>query len=448
MKNICFNLMPLFLAATVFVSCSKEVLDENMESSKIANSTLKVRAGAIDDSKGEISYPINVYIFDQADKCVDTKTLKEGDKIPAFKLPSGMYNVYAIAGADDENYTLPTKDTASPESIISLNEGKEHGDLMVAEGNVTLDEDETNTLFLPLSRKVMMVEEIELTLIPSSVTGVSLTISPLYGNLKLNGDYDGSNESKTIQLDKNDENQWICKDSVYLLPVSGRASIKITLTKSDADHVSYTASTDKDLSANHKITLKGKYDSGLIDMEGSIKGAEWEAPIEINFEFGKVDEPDESPEISGDVPAVGSLYKGAYVLRHTKSGNGTLITLMSPKENTEWKFKKQDDLPSEVDAKLREWNAGEVTGWRLPDKDEIEYLYTHAEKVNIDFNALKKTDEGKNLDGFYYSDSKILFKDSDGSTIKTMDKNLEVFDSIGHGVTTVLRAFATITISE
>ena len=140
----------LLIVAMTFVSCEKFAEDEGFGGAE-ANSTLVIRtraAMAQVDGEAKVSYPVNVYVFNGDDACVDVATITSDADELRIALPEGSYHVYAIAGADAETYELPTKENATKETAIVLKAGQEHGDLMAASNAVTLGYGEENTLTL------------------------------------------------------------------------------------------------------------------------------------------------------------------------------------------------------------------------------------------------------------------------------------------------------------
>lgn len=120
MKQIIILL--LLMAVSVFSSCEKFNEDEVVEN-KEANSTLIVRTRAAANDGTEsgtesiISYPINIYVFDESNECVAVSTLSSADDELSLKLPEGMYEVCAVAGASADSYELPTQETATKETV-------------------------------------------------------------------------------------------------------------------------------------------------------------------------------------------------------------------------------------------------------------------------------------------------------------------------------------------
>lgn len=141
MKNKFLKTLVLLIAVLALFSCEKFTEDEAF-GGKEANSTLVIRTrvaqGDAAGTEGEVSYPVNVYVFDEADACVAVQQIASGEDELSLPLPEGTYSVYAISGADAAAYELPVKENATKDAVITLKGGHTHGDLMTANSNVTL----------------------------------------------------------------------------------------------------------------------------------------------------------------------------------------------------------------------------------------------------------------------------------------------------------------------
>lgn len=126
--NVFIKAVMLLFAVITFASCEKFNEDEVVEN-KEANSTLIVRTRAAANDGTEsgtesiISYPINIYVFDESNECVAVSTLSSADDELSLKLPEGMYEVCAVAGASADSYELPTQETATKETVLTLKDG-------------------------------------------------------------------------------------------------------------------------------------------------------------------------------------------------------------------------------------------------------------------------------------------------------------------------------------
>lgn len=478
MKNKFLNITMLFAMVVSIVSCSKmEIEEESSQDNKPANSTLTVRATAnassdtsgsqTDSEDAEISYPVNIYVFSVDEdsqtketllKCKSVSTINNADEAVSFELSEGSYKVYAVGGADSEKYTLPTKEDATPESIIALNDKNNHGDLMTASNTITLKENEENTLTLAMTRKIMRIQTITMKNIPKDVTAVSLSIMPLHTGVRLNGEYAGENGSQTINLIKGEADKtWINDESVNMLTTSGEATITVSLTN-ESGTKSYSYTSSDELLANYKINITGTYKDKIVQVSGTITGAKWEGTKEIvfknaDFDSGETtdetekDKIDDGEVINTEAPAVGTAYKGYYVLKSEISNGKTVVTLMSAEGDSSWTFTKgnETELKAEIDRKLASLNNGEITGWRLPTSEEIRYLYQNADDINTKIRSIEGIIlfESTNFHLFIDGTEIYSMKIWSDSTERTLS-----YTEIGNGTSTVLRALTTITFTN
>lgn len=459
--NVFIKAVMLLFAVITFASCEKFNEDEVVEN-KEANSTLIVRTRAAANDGTEsgtesiISYPINIYVFDESNECVAVSTLSSADDELSLKLPEGMYEVCAVAGASADSYELPTQETATKKTVLTLKDGQKHGDLMTANNTVTLEYGGTNTLTLALERKVMLIESVTINNVPASVSNVSVSIHPLKANLLLDGSYSGENGASEIELTEDvDGSTWKNTDGVYLLEAVGRPTVEVTFTI-NGETVSYSYTCDRELKANHKVFITGTFTGDGIEMTGSISGVEWAEDEEIEFDFGGKESggTDDNGDVeTSDVPTVGTLYKGCYVLKSETNGGMTTLTLMYPENYSQvWGFDKddQESIEAELTTVLAGLSVeGISTEWRLPTLEEIEILGKNYNEINEKIKVLNESlATNERIDLIQTSNNTYFFIDAD-SSIKTYNpvKN-EPAPSIGTGVSTLLRAFTTQTIAD
>ena len=458
MRNNCILSFAVWFAMVVFfVSCEKYTADEEFDLSE-ANSTLVVRTclapneAGLDES-ATISYPVNVFVFNEKGACVGVSVIGPEAENLSLKLPEGNYNIYAIAGADDNSYNIPTKENATKESPIILKDGSKHGDLMSAYSNVVLANGEENTLTLSLERKVMMIESVSMTNIPDDVTAVSVSVSPLYEELLLDGSYLGENGVSTINLVKDVDGTWKNNSEVYLLEAADNATLKVSLTRGDGVH-SYSYSCAEELKANYKIHINGTYGGDEIKVSGTITGATWAGQIDVDFTLnnGEVTPPSEGnvdvdAEVKGNAPEVGTLYNDCYVLKSDNSSNKTVVTLMSTCYWNKLEFVKddQESLKEAIDAAFSKFTVEGIDSWRLPTLDELRYIKEHIEEINQKLNENDK--EIFNID--FYGVYSYYFLDEDGLIKVYCPYRDEIVDSPNSGLASyVLRAFSTVKFVE
>lgn len=450
MKNGFSYTLLLFAAMLMFSSCEK-YNDEESGGTKEDNSTLIIRTRAVStDQSGEetkVSYPVNIYVFDSSWKCAAVSTINKETDMLELRLPEGNYEVYAIAGADADTYELPSKDNAAKEAVVSIREGKQYTDLMTAYSTVNLSSGEENKLTLTLNRKVMMLENITIDGVPTSVSSVSVTISPLHKNIRLDGSYDGNDGVYTLPLKKQaDGSTWKNDGSIYLLEAAGPATIKVSLTTSGST-VSYSYSSNEELKANYRINISGTYTGNDLTLKGVITGAAWNGVKNINFSFngdGTTSEDSGTGEGSGSAPAVGTEYNGCYVLMSEKNANGTRVVLLANWSKNGLSFEKdnQTSMKEAIDNAFEEVETVEgVSGWRLPDAEEKSYITANLTEINANLDKY-------GMQRFGWGSSFYYFMDENGD-ISSFAVNTGVTNPPApNGKSFILRAFATVLFTD
>ena len=105
MKKHTLKTLLVLLFVVSLISCEKYTAVDEFDN-KEANSTLIIRTRAVtaEEAEGEaqISYPVNIYVFNDNDRCVKYTTINSEDEELSLNLPEGGYDVYAIAGANAE----------------------------------------------------------------------------------------------------------------------------------------------------------------------------------------------------------------------------------------------------------------------------------------------------------------------------------------------------------
>lgn len=458
MRNSCLNLLPAVMASLLAVSCSKDVfVDDVSNSSPNSTLTIRTRVGAdnvyVGDGEAKISYPVNIYVFNASGECCETALLEEGSSSISIGLTEGTYSVYAVAGTDAGNYYLPTKGEAGKQSVIRLT-GSGHGDLMAAGNVVTMVDGGENTLTLTLERKVMLVQNVKIGNVPSNIESVSVTLAPLYENLRIDGTYDGTDGSYAIELSNTaGTRDWESSGETYLLESSAtNATVTVNMRDDSGTTTSYSYTCGDELKANYKINISGTYtESSGVELEGTIIGAEWAGEKDIVFGFygsGTTtdDEPDggDGGSVGVDVPEPGSLYMDKYYVLRAEEGDGvTVVTLMTVMDMAALDF-DPDDMESvrqAVEAGIKELADGSdgVTGWRLPVWEEMDY-------INVNFTEVRLDIMGYGSDVLPGAYNPYFFMKEDGGT-QTISSYvfsgdgwaLDIFDE-----RTRLRAFTTI----
>jgi len=398
------------LAVLGLTACEKTLVDDiaDVGNGQVENSVLQVRtrAGGYAD-EATVAYPVTVYVF-QGEECQAVQTIGDEGQTLNIPLTEGTYSVYAVGGASASDYVLPDADEATVTSAIVLKEGKTHGDLMAASATAMLVDGGTNTVTLGMTRKTMLIQDVTIKKIPTAATAVSVTIAPLWQALNVSGTYSTTNGSSTISLTKQEDGRtWQNAASAYLLPPSSQpASVSVNITIGGTTKT-YTYSCSDQLEAGYKINIDGTYTEAVgVNLTGTITGATWLGERTISFEFDEngsstVDEDnnssdDENGNTIGDLPVVGSIYQGCFVLASTVADDGQSaeLTLLSPNETTIGKTYNDasfighpEVLEALIDEKLAEADVDGISDWRLPTYDELNVIYAALDAINDIFES-------------------------------------------------------------
>lgn len=369
-------------------SCSKEVINDN---EMVFDSQLTVLTRTTGEEGEEtIATPVRLYVFDSNSKCVAAKTEDGSSATFSVPLAKGTYDVYAIGGAEEERFVLPSSEEEAVKTfVISLKEDQDFGDLMAGHSNIALTS-KNKTLTMNLERKVCQIVDITISNVPTGTEDVSVSISPFYESILLNGEYQGENGSRTIELNKlEDGTTWTVESGdIFLLPSVGKPTISIKI-----DDTTYSYTCEKEMTANYKISINGTYtgtgEIPSITLSGTITGTAWAGDDTIKFNFNEdgsetVSDNSNTGEgvIDADVPEQGGTYQGCYVL----AVNGKEVTILSSKEEQNIITKNDNDqnvIKQKVDDALESWNVPNITTtWRLPDSDIIDIIFNDRSRIN------------------------------------------------------------------
>lgn len=335
-----------------------------------------------------------VYVFDSEGNCVKVLSTDEGGQLAATQLAVGAYSVYAIGGDDLSAYTLPDLDDAATTSVISVAEGKVQGDLFMKAGSITLTAGNASNLALELERQVIQLKELTIKQVPTDVTKVEVSISPLHQGLRLDGMPCEGQTSLTLALSKlADNTTWgNGEHQPYCFPSDGEPTITVSFTRtSGVKRYSYQAS--EAFEANHQLVIEGTYSEQQDALlSGSLTAKAWGAERSMPFEFDEANLVDsdssENPE-ELEVPVAGSTYRGYYVVSvNDASKRAVFLSKTQCKNFTD---------AAAVNAALGSWPAPEdVSGtWRFPTKAEMTAFLNDRNVVSLE--------NGKNI-SYYYKD--------------------------------------------
>lgn len=402
--NLVVSIVMTVVSMTLLTSCEKEfseVTPVNPESSLTV--TTRSESGA-----EEVAYPVAVYLFDANKTCIDFRRIESADASVCYDLVEGVYDVYAFGGVAEGKYTLPSVKEATLESVIALQDGQEHGDLMMANSSVTTTKGEANTINLLMNRCVSKIASIVIKQVPDDVTAVSMTLSKTYKSVGFNGTMKDVNiEVITLEKSGTESGTWELKTPRHVLfDVAASASVKISMT-TNGNAKGYTYQLTDKWKSNYQYHITATYtEKQNFHVTGTIKGATWLGTEDIVFNFDETNTQDggSGPTINETAPEVGTLYKGCYVLSRTEESNAIKVLLLHPNQYSDVcnGSMSQEEARNSINSKLSEIaSENEITGWHLPNEAEMETIYSTG------FAAInQKIPEPKLLtDDYFYDDN-------------------------------------------
>lgn len=402
--NLVVSIVMTVVSMTLLTSCEKEfseVTPVNPESSLTV--TTRSESGA-----EEVAYPVAVYLFDANKACIDFRRIESADASVCYDLVEGVYDVYAFGGVAEGKYTLPSVKEATLESVIALQDGQEHGDLMMAKSSVTTTKGEANTINLLMNRCVSKIASIVIKQVPDDVTAVSVTLSKTYKSMAFDGTKKDVNiEVITLEKSSTESGTWELKTPRHVLfDVAASASVKISMT-TNGNAKGYTYQLTDKWKSNYLYHINATYtEKQNFHVTGTITGATWLGTEDIIFNFDETNTQDggSGPTINETAPEVGTLYKGCYVLSRTEESNAIKVLLLHPNQYSDVcnGSMSQEEARNSINSKLSEIaSENEITGWHLPNEAEMETIYS------IGFAAInQKIPEPKLLtDDYFYDDN-------------------------------------------
>lgn len=402
--NLVVSIVMTVVSMTLLTSCEKEfseVTPVNPESSLTV--TTRSESGA-----EEVAYPVAVYLFDANKACIDFRRIESADASVCYDLVEGVYDVYAFGGVAEGKYTLPSVKEATLESVIALQDGQEHGDLMMANSSVTTTKGEANTINLLMNRCVSKIASIVIKQVPDDVTAVSVTLSKTYKSMAFNGTKKDVNiEVITLEKSSTESGTWELKTPRHVLfDVAASASVKISMT-TNGNAKGYTYQLTDKWKSNYLYHINATYtEKQNFHVTGTITGATWQGTEDIVFNFDETNTQDggSGPTINETAPEVGTLYKGCYVLSRTEESNAIKVLLLHPNQYSDVcnGTMSQEEARNSINSKLSEIaSENEITGWHLPNEAEMDVIYSTG------FAAInKKIPEPKLLtDDYFYDDN-------------------------------------------
>ena len=355
-------------------SCSEEVFNSAVpEPAESGEGQLRIV------TRGDVETPLQtrLYIFNDAGQCIQLLSPDEHEQFVTTSLTAGTYDLCGIGSKDFSNFVLPTVEEATPTTEVIVATGKQRGDLLIGHEQITLEDGDRENIDIQLERKVTHVTSIVIHEVPNDVEQVSVSITPMYRKLLLNGTLEDPTGTYTVNLTDLGSGDWEAAPDEMILPSDGHPTITITFTKNETPK-SYTYTAAQSINANTNVTLEGTFvgQKGIV-LTATMTPQSWNStPQDITFDFD-------------EHPIAGQTYQGYFVVSNDPtSRTATLLSQASvnftaPEGNTQ-----ADWLPvlnSAMSSLEKPTFATATDHWRLPTAAECAIFSKNTDYV-ITFN--------------------------------------------------------------
>ena len=355
-------------------SCSEEVFNSAVpEPAESGEGQLRIV------TRGDVETPLQtrLYIFNDAGQCIQLLSPDEHEQFVTTSLTAGTYDLCGIGSKDFSNFVLPTVEEATPTTEVIVATGKQRGDLLIGHEQITLEDGDRENIDIQLERKVTHVTSIVIHEVPNDVEHVSVSITPMYRKLLLNGTFEDPTGTYTVNLTDLGSGDWEAAPDEMILPSDGHPTITITFTKNETPK-SYTYTAAQSINANTNVTLEGTFvgQKGIV-LTATMTPQSWNStPQDITFDFD-------------EHPIAGQTYQGYFVVANDPTNRtATLLSqnrvnFTAPEGNTQ-----ADWLPvlnSAMNSLEKPSFATATDHWRLPTAAECAIFSKNTDYV-ITFN--------------------------------------------------------------
>ena len=365
----------LSMAAICLHLFSCQVMEE--VDGTIRNEEVALKIKTRSSEAAPVPYPLSLYAFDGQGKCNASQKVESEDARIELVLPVGTFKIVAVAGCSDE-YILPEEPTM--DEVIAL-DGVADVPLMMGEESIEIDGAGDVTMEISLSYVVAGVN-VSLKNIPSDVSAVSFSLSPLYSSISFAGEYGGASLKVGGSCILSEGDIWK-SDTLYVFPGSATETLlTIVLENKDGARNKYEYTYSGRPEAGRFFNLNGSYCDG-ITVTGSVTGGTWNGSDDVSFDFGMFGQPDDGNAGSNlaQVPEIGTIWNGAIVADVIENSTGSEVLLLSLEE---W-----DATTAQVEDITEGYSVNGITGWRLPSHEEAQMFRNRfCGEVRLSLNAL------------------------------------------------------------
>ena len=315
---------------------------------------LRDRNEVIVSTRGDTDTPLQtrLYIFNEAGLCIQLLAPDDHEQFVTTSLTTGTYDLYGIASDDLSNFALPTIEDATPTTEITVATGKQRSDLLIGHEQITLEDGDHENIDIQLTRKVTHVTSMIIHEVPSDIDQVSVSITPMYRKLLLDGSLDDPTGTYTVNLTDLGSGDWEAAPDEMILPSMKKPTITISFTKGETTK-SYTYTAAQAINANTNVTLEGTF----VGQKGI-----WETtPQDFTFDF------DENP-------IAGQTYQDYFVVANDPTSRTATLLAQTRVNFTAPEGNAQADWLPVLNAAMISYEkpsfATASDHWRLPTAAE------------------------------------------------------------------------------
>ena len=368
MKTLKYIIWVIICCLTI-VSC-QQLPEDNEWTDSNEGQTLAVKFRSAENV--EIIYPLYLYAFNKSGKLAASQTIDTKEKNMALSLSEGDFQIVAISGISDD-YQVPQNPSLEDAIVLSNTEGADVP-LMMGKADIGISRSEGKTAEIALSYVVAQLN-VNLKNVPSDVSKVQLSLSPLYSSLSMGGEYGGDTQKVKVNCTRNEDDTWSAQPT-YIFPGSGKeTTFSIYFKKEDGTEFTYGYTYKGAPESNRPFNITGNFADGII-IGGSFDITDWEEAINVEFTFGanvlpdneEGEEKEDELEIDlTNVPEVGTIWNDMIVADIGEADEtGVSLLLMSLDE---WEVTA--DQAGDVSSN---YSVNGVSGWRLPTHEEAALL--------------------------------------------------------------------------
>lgn len=381
--------MLIICSPMLYLQCGGYSLEDEDEKpeSDTESSTYTLLLDIDSKQNAQISFPMNVFLFNDKNNCIQQENISNTTDEFAPKLPTGQYTLVLLSGLSESGCSWPLE--IITDSYLSLdNSHTSHTALQMGQVHTNLTQ--SGKAKVTLSYIVSAIY-ISLYAIPSNVENVTVSLSPLSSGITFNGNYTNDGAVCNIPCSLKD-GVWKA-GPIYVFPSpESKPHLSIQLTTPDGNEA-YGYSYDTPLRAGVPYHFSGTLSDGVL-MDGTCQSQGWETVVDDDFEFdeihpitpgggegdsGQTDDDNNGGNNGSDsgntedteavyvteIPSAGTVWKNTYILAIDNATDSEAEALVIAPE--QWLL-----LASEAEAELASYQESGLTGWRTFTAEEAK----------------------------------------------------------------------------